>query len=295
LEVMADSGYLKAPDYESYFSKIYIDGKQLLKKQLAKEGKEKIDKAGVKDKGIYTSLIDIRDDDDAESDAGNAQLDKYAVLLMPFWEKNPGIPTFFEQLMKTQDRRLLYNTFILMLRNHHPVPDSLFIKYAKLDQYRTELYEDLQKNKMLDKFPAQFNNQQDIARSIFLSANGRYENPDTIVFFEKLPVTWKSKKGYVYFFKYRRMRDDVSWEVASVGMQPENPSEIDLKNDDFSTGSREERKLETDKPAKEQIQKMLREMLYSKRGSASVFYEARSYSTYKGYLAQMVKSRRYRD
>jgi hypothetical protein len=32
LEVMTDSGYMKSPDYETYFQKIYIDAKQLLKK-----------------------------------------------------------------------------------------------------------------------------------------------------------------------------------------------------------------------------------------------------------------------
>jgi hypothetical protein len=38
LTVMVDSGYLKASDYETYFSKIYLDAKQVLK-QIAKEEK----------------------------------------------------------------------------------------------------------------------------------------------------------------------------------------------------------------------------------------------------------------
>jgi hypothetical protein len=298
LEVMADSGFLKAPDYETYFQKIYIDARQLLKKQVAKESKDKIEKAGKQNSKTSELALTIGEDGDEDdaSDAGNAELDKYAVLLMPFWEKNPGVQTFFEQVMKTQDRRLVYNTFILLLRNHHPVPDSLFMNYAKLDQYRRELYQDLKEIKMTGKFPTQYKSQKEIAKSIFLSSSDRNEKFDTVAFIDKLPVTYKHQKGYVYFFKYKRMRDDVAWQVASVGMQPENPDQIDLKNDDFiSTSRREERKLETNKPVKEQIQTMLKEMLYAKHGSASSFYEGRSYSMYKDYLSNTVKSRRYRD
>jgi hypothetical protein len=90
------------------------------------------------------------------------------------------------------------------------------------------------------------------------------------------------------------MRDDIIWQVASTGMQPEKADEIDLKNDDF-TSVEEDRKLDNDKPVKEQLQKMLKEMLYARRSSASVFYDARSYSLYRNYLSEMVKSQRYRD
>jgi hypothetical protein len=43
---MVDSNYLKAADYESYFPKIYLEARQLMKKQLAKENKQKMEKAG---------------------------------------------------------------------------------------------------------------------------------------------------------------------------------------------------------------------------------------------------------
>jgi hypothetical protein len=114
-----------------------------------------------------------------------------------------------------------------------------------------------------------------------------------VAFIDKLPVTYENKKGYVYFFRYKRMRDDAAWQVASVGMQPEKLSEIDIDNDDFVM--RGERKLENDKPVKEQIQQMLKEMVNSRRGSATMFYEGRSYSLYKNYLSEIVKSSRYRD
>lgn len=286
LTVMVDSGQLKAADYETYFSKLYLDGKQLLKKQTATEEKKNIEKASSKDRYDYDE-----EEMSVAMESGNDELEKYAVLLMPFYDKNPGIPGFFDQLMKTKDRQLLFNMFILMLRNDKKVHDSLFIHFAKLDEYRTDLYEKLKKMKKLDKFPAASKNQVDFARAI-LVGNDRYDKPDSIAYINKLPVTYKGKKGWVYFFKYRQMRDDTHWMLASVGMQPENINEIDLENLDFvEKGSR----LENNKTEMEQMQKMLREQLYSKRESAQSFYSGRSYSIYKTYLSEMVKRQRYRD
>lgn len=294
LKTMVDSGFLKAADYEPYFSKLYLDAKQILKKQVARQDKEKMDRAARKDR--MSSMIlsfGMDEEDDDESDAGNTSLDMYAALLLPFREKNPGVQHFFGQLMQTQDRRLLYNSMLLLLHNKQPVPDSLFLKFAALDKYRSELYKDLKELKIVDKFPARYKTQLDITRSLLSDALEDYRKLDTVVFVDKLPVTYKGKQGFVYFYKYKRMRDDASWQLASVGMQPEKPDEVDVENDDFT--DHEDRKLEHDKPVKEQLEAALKEMIYAKRKSASDFYEARNYRLYRGYMSEMVKNRRYKD
>jgi hypothetical protein len=125
-------------------------------------------------------------------------------------------------------------------------------------------------------------------------SSGSYEKMDTLVYLDKLPVQYEDKKGVVYFYKYKRMRDDVEWQLISVGMQPEKADEIDMDNDDF-TNTSDERKLDNSKPVKEQLQRMLKEMLYARHNSAAYFYEARSYSMYKNYLSEMIKNRRYKD
>jgi uncharacterized protein YbaP (TraB family) len=294
LKTMVDSGFLKAADYEPYFSKLYLDAKQTLKKQVARQDKEKMDRAARKDRMSSMILsLGMDDDDEEESDAGNYTLDMYAALLLPFRDKNPGVQNFFDQLMKTQDRQLLYSSMMLLLHNKQPVPDSLFMKFAGLDKYRSELYKDLQALKMAEKFPARYKNQLDITRSLLSDGLEDYRKLDTVAYVDKLPVTYKGKKGFVYFYKYKRMRDDATWQLATVGMQPEKLNEVDVENDAFT--SQEERKLENDKPVKEQLAEVLKEMIYAKRKSAEEFYEARNYRLYKGYMSEMVKNRRYRD
>jgi hypothetical protein len=290
MTVMVDSGFLKASDYESYFNKIFMDARQILKKQIAKEDEHNID--------VATRKKDDRDydEEDAEEDkldSGNSKLENYSILLMPFYDRD-NVKNFFAQLLKSRDQQLLYNTFILMLRHKKPVPDSLFVFFAKPVDYRSTLYEDLQELKMLDKFPAAYKNQLDMARSMLRTGNYYSSSkPDSVVYLDKLPVTYKGKTGWVYFFKYKKMRDDNYWQIASVGMQPQKLDSIDIDNDDFTEG--ENRRLENNQPVSEQLQKMLKELLNAKRSGASEFYEARNYSLYKDYLPEMVKRERYRD
>jgi hypothetical protein len=118
------------------------------------------------------------------------------------------------------------------------------------------------------------------------------EKPDTLVYLEKLPVVYKNKKGFVHFYKYKAARDDTYWQLACMGLQPENENEIDEKNRDFRES---DRKIDAAKPLKEQMEKLLKELLYAKRESASEFYDSRNYNPYKTYLPDIVKSYRYRD
>jgi hypothetical protein len=231
-------------------------------------------------------------DYESEPGEGNGDLQNYSVLLLPFYDKNEGVKSFFEQLMKTHNKRLLYSTFILMLTNGQAVPDSLFMNFAKQDEYRSRLYADLEKIKKLDKFPAAYKNQQDIARSLLLDEETIGLKPDSIVFVDKLAITYENKKGWVYFFKYKQQRDDDFWQLEASGMQPEDLTAIDIHNKKFMDANH---KLENDKPVSEQIQRMLHEMLYSKHQSASAFYEAGPFNVYKSYLSEMVKQRRYKD
>lgn len=293
LVTMVDSGYLKATDYETFFSKFYLDAKQALKKQVAKEENDNIEKESRK--GKKKSFYDYDEDEDEEMDEGNKKLESYAILMLPFYDKNPGIPTFFEQLLKTRDRQLYYDICLLLLRNKKQVPDSFFTRYAKLDDYRCELYDDLKKIKMLEKYPAQYKTQGYFTKSMVLSNSYsyNYDKPDSLTYIDRLPVTIKNKKGWVYFYKYKEGRDDNFWQLCAVGMQPDKQDSVDTKNKDFTTS--EGRKIANDKPLKEQMIKMLNELVNAQRSSASDFYDARRYDIYRNYLSDLVKRERFND
>ncbi|HEX2609119.1 MAG TPA: TraB/GumN family protein [Flavisolibacter sp.] len=272
LETMVDSSMITYKEYDMYLPKLLIEARQEMKKQVINEKNRSIEKA--------QKEASDKEDDDTESrkDYGNSRLSSYATLLMPFWETNAAVPPLLRQMLNSNDKRLRYNTAMLFLRNGKPVPDSILNGFAATDDYRYELYKDLEELKALSRFPTAYNKQVDLARSELLEANN-YNKPDSIVYLDKLPLQYQSRNGYVYFFKYRQNKNDNSWKLGTVGILPADqkayrfPGTLTPKEKvsyDFTdlTGQ----KLKEDEPLKDQLQKLLKKAIYKKRKSAARFY-----------------------
>jgi len=210
-------------------------------------------------------------------DQGNNQLSLYANLLIPFWHDNANVRTFFQQLLASTDNRLRYNTALLLLRKNNPVADSVLRQLSALDKYQYELYNDLRKFGKRDAYK-NFNTTK-LAKSRLISSAGTYNVIDSIQFLDKLPMTYKGKKGYVYFFKYKQRKDDNNWKLASSGLMPLNletgATAIDnnIREENFTQFSAT--KLNSEEPVKQQLEKALKQLLYAKRQSAKQFYTKR--------------------
>jgi uncharacterized protein YbaP (TraB family) len=298
LTTMVDSGFVTAKEYELYFAKFYAEAKQELKKERASESQKAIAKA---------EKINKADDEDeiatynrnAGNEAGNELLQTYSVLLLPFWDKNPGVPTFFQDIMKLNNRQIKFNTMLLLLRNKKNVPDSLLNFYAADEEYRIDLYRNLKEAKLLEKFPAKYNNQADLVKSALLSGDA-YDKYDTIVLLDKIPVSYKNRKGVVYFYKYKSKKEDKKWKIVSYGLQPDDAKEFDDENDDFvmensySYGRSNDNKLDDTKPVKEQLQKIIKTALYKMHSSAAQFY-GNGYDGDEDILTERIKTNRFGD
>ncbi|MBS1511410.1 MAG: TraB/GumN family protein [Bacteroidetes bacterium] len=297
LSAMADSGYVGMKDYESYFAKFYVEAKQELKKERAAESQQaiaKAEKANVADK----------DDDDSgnkDSDDNNDDLEQYAVLLMPFWDKNPGVPVFFNDIMKLKNKQIRFNIMLLLLRNKKPVSDSLINAYAADDEYRIDLFRKLKKAKLLDKFPAKYYNQADLVRSALYNEGSSYNRADTLVYLDKLPAVSGNKKGVVYFYKYKSKKESKKWYIKTFGLQPENVKEFDDDNDDYdmyqnySYSENLDNKLDDTKPVKEQLQKLLKILQYKQHPAAEMFYRNNYDDDVKDIITERIKTSRYGD
>jgi hypothetical protein len=200
---------------------------------------------------------------------------------MPFYYKGQPVQQFIAQLVKSDDNRLKYNTIMLLLRNKKPVPDTMLKYFAGLDDYRYELYSDLQECHLSNLFPPVFNNQAALAKSKLFDLSSEYNKPDSLVYLDKLPVQFKERNGFVFFFKYKNKKDDNNWKLASVGIVSNNPKKFEFDSKpqtfwqqrqyDFTGFSNT--KLDNETPLPEQLKKALKKMLYSKRNSAAQFYK----------------------
>jgi len=265
LVTLVDSNLIKAKEYENYFSKIYLDANVELKKQRLKD--EKIMEKEILKEDDTKSLLY-----NAYNTGSNANLDQYSVLLLPYYDKNNSVKLFFERLLQSKDPDVRLNAAVLLLRNRQPVADSILINLAGEDQFRSKLFARLEKAGRLDKFPAKYKNQPDMARSI-LVADKDYEKIDSVVYLNRQVVAYGNKKGLVYFFKYRVKKED-DWKIGISGLQPENENEI--SSDDKLT-SMTEKKIKSDEPLDEQLQKLLKKMLFGFHKSGKIFYGTDDY------------------
>src|SRR6185436_6293515 len=105
---MVDSNLAAPKDYQMYFSKFLIEAKQELKKQAIAE-KNKSIKRAEEDKDDKKSPNTEEDDD---KDYGNDGLSLYATLLLPYAETNPNVLPLIQQMLRSSDKELKYNTML---------------------------------------------------------------------------------------------------------------------------------------------------------------------------------------
>lgn len=284
---MVDSSLVTTKDYEMYFSKFLLEAKQELKKQSIAEKKKAIEEA---EKSKEEKKTPSYFESDEEKDYGNDDLSLYATLLLPFWQTNASVQPLIQQMLKSNDKRLKYNTMLLLLQHGKPFPDSLFTYFAGMDDYRYELLTDLKRIKKTDKFPSLYNNHLDLGKSSLLGKK-TYGKPDSLIYVDRLPAEYAGKKGFIYFYKYRMKKDDLLWKLAVVGLTPQEPKQFeyedtvktrfrDFDNSLFSFGGYNrfdftdftETKIEQDEPIEKQLHKELKKILYSRRKSAKQFY-----------------------
>ena len=290
---MVDSNLVKAKDYEIYFSKFLIEAKQELKKQAIEEKKSAIEKAENEKTEAKPDNSNRRN----EQDKGNTDLITYATLLLPFRETNPAVNDLVRQMLLSNDKRLKYNILYLLLSHEMPVADTMLTYFAKLDEYRYELFADMKTLRIPDKFPSAFKNQRDLAKSKLFSSS--YHNkPDSLVFIDSLPADVKNKKGFVFFYKYKNKKDDPYWKLATVGLLSTDNNQFSYEDEDdddepehssimagwdFSSHNEKivftefaDEKIKEETSIKEQMEKQLKKILYSKRKSGRMFYNERA-------------------
>jgi phage pi2 protein 07 len=145
----------------------------------------------------------------------------------------------------------------------------VLLSLAADDEYRADLFTQLDKAGRSDLFPASYRNQEAMARANLVYA-ARYEKPSIIQAAGKKWVSTPTVKGYAWFFKYK-LKDESAWLMAISGVQPEKTGEV---NGNHFLVTMTNRKLTDDSPEQQQFDRRLQQLLLSKRKSALRFFQA---------------------
>ena len=268
LSVAVDSGYIKAPDYKNYFNKFLLDAKQLLKKRLAQEEKKEMNKLDKNNQGIpdyYNNMYGNRD--------GADNFENYIVLLMPFWNQSQEVPGFYDKILQMRSNPAKIKAVTTMLKNGKPVPDTLLLALAADEQNRIAFYNALQADSLTRYFPKKYLSQQNFANSI-LRSSASYLPVDTLVYISKRKVNSYKDSGWLYFFRYKRDKQDKEWKIAVSGLQPSDTTKVNATfnlyrrmNSYFTNET-----YTSEKAAIPAMQKITKQIMYAQRPSSSRFY-----------------------
>ncbi len=262
LTTLLDSGFIQANNYKEYFSKIYFDAKIEMKKQQNAEEKLLEQQSQKNFNENKTS-----DDNYTVDNYTSSNIDKYAALLLPFYDSVAGLPKFYNRLLQSRDTGLQLRTAALLIKNRKPVADSVLSGIASKDNYRSALLNKLEEIDRADLFPSKYKKQELIARSLLCDSEKTditQMEPEGKTF-----VNSKNEKGYVYFFRYKTKKDN-SWQIGISGPQPENAKEVNTNNVFTSLTNV---KLTDDKPASEQFNNQLLRLIFKQHKSAVHFFE----------------------
>ncbi len=276
LVMLVDSGFLKAKDYKKYYPSIYIDAKVALKKQQSK------DESSMQDERRKLEMTEEERAPEKVYDYYNNNrfgLNDYAVLLIPFYEKDKNVVEYFRKLLQSKDEDVKMNTAVLLLRNKKEVPDSIFYNLASQDKYRAFLYRKLKYINRLDRFPEVYKTQYLIAKS-FLVAYSGYDKMDSLEYISKTNTSIKSEPGVAYFFRYRIKKTD-EWKIALSGLQPLNEREISV-DDDLVRFT--DKNIKLYEPLQPQLELQLKKVIYDYYPSARYFFaQENGYNNYSDY------------
>ncbi|MEP6466398.1 MAG: TraB/GumN family protein [Parafilimonas sp.] len=272
LATMLDSGLISSKDYASYFSKIYFDARIEMKKQQNAEEKllEQQSQKNFNEDQLNNDVY-------SPNNSAASDIDKYATLLLPFYDSNPALPKFFDRLLQSKDTGLQLRTAVLLIKNNKAVADSVLNNIASKDNYRSQLLQKLEEINHAGFFPLKYKKQELISRSVLLN------NSEQTAFAQietegKISVNFKDEKGYVYLFKYKIKNDD-DWQIGISGLQPENLKEVNTNN---ILTSMTNKKLTNDKPALQQFNDELQRMILKLHKSSAHFFSDDE-SSYTGY------------
>lgn len=259
---LVDSGYVSAKEYEAWFDQLYFDAKIELKKLQSRDERQ-MQKDSKKEEGDEDEEYSY--DSDRYNESGS--LSDYAVLLAPFYDKQASVPKFFARLLNSKDEDAQLMAAVLLLRSQKPVPDSVLVKLASKDKCRADLYASLELAKLTDKFPQQYRNQVDMARSCLVGEKSATKI-DSIVYVGKQAIAYADQKGTVYYFKYRVKKED-DWKIGISGLQPVAEKEVSRN---IRLVNMTDKKLKEDEPLVEQYDKQLKKMVFELYKSGVNFY-----------------------
>jgi uncharacterized protein YbaP (TraB family) len=255
---MVDSGVIKPKKIKKYKNDILRDGKNALKRSMAKAhnnsgGRNYYQyRYGSNSSGISGFEYKYRS---SESEPIIA----ISRLLIHFY-KDKQVKEYFDRALRLNDDDDLLDICMLLARNNKVVPDTMWNYFAKKDHMRKRLLAGLDELEKLEWVDPEWKSQEMVARALVYSGKTT-EEKDSIRFLKRYDVTEGPHLGYIYVFKHVDKYDDEEWEYDYIGVLPLDSTDFKI---DYLTINRNTNFIDEDL-LDSQIEDVIKRIKYSDR------------------------------
>lgn len=260
LAALADSNYIRPAEYEDFTGNIYFDAKIAVKKmQYAEEstiGQEQ--RRQTKSRSAFQSQSHYRD---------NEAIARYALLLAPFYHKNPNLPRLFDKLLTAGNGYVRMSAALALLRNGQPVADSIWRRLAADKELRSGLREGLKQEGQSRLIPAIYRKPEMIAADQLYAYYG--STVDTLVLLDHTPFRQKDEGITTYCFKYK-LKQASDWRLALSSVQETAGHPVEAYPELLHLSDK--RLAATKAGLDKQVAELMRRLRISKSRSGQEFY-----------------------
>jgi len=210
LKDLLDSGEINPRSYRMFKDIMLLEGKDNIKRIMRKT--EQSENKNAFYHGYYSKDPDYEE-----------ILMAINRILLPY-SAQKSVAEYYERALRLNNNELKIKTMVQLLSKECHVPDSLWSHFARKQETRHILFEELDEVGRLDHFPTEYTGQTELAEGMVLMARV-LDVVDSFQFFKRIPAANKDGSGYIYLFKHWD-KEDEEWKVDYVGILPSDSNEL---------------------------------------------------------------------
>jgi uncharacterized protein YbaP (TraB family) len=238
LATLLDSNLIKPKVYKKHVKQLAWEANNAIKRQKGAESFQTAEFYKEESRNTLYSYNDL--------------LEYYAILLEPY-RKSAKAKQFYTRAENLNSPGFKIDLALARLKGGEQLPIKLWQDISTNKNDRIVLYQRLKEMGRLDLFPAEYNNHDTLAMSLYAQKARVNQYKDSLLFVIKKYVKTKTDSGYLYFYKSKEKKED--WVYGYIGLIDSTVQEIEryayIYDEDFNFNKYEDESVQLMKQIRE--------------------------------------------
>jgi hypothetical protein len=257
LVTLIDSNKLEPSLYEDYLGNIYFDAKIAMKKRqnaddLSVDYSEEENYSSNNSNRNYSKAALSNRGYGSNNSTGMLS---YMKLLVPYYSKNPNLPSFFNKLLRDKNNAIKAQAATTLMKNNIPVADSIWVSLFSDKNQKYPLLYTFRSMGQGQKIPKSYASDKALANAVLEFEIGKSLEQQILIKQEK-QVVLKNTVNDIWCYKFKEKNNN-DWKLAIISLSPNKNKILTINESLFYIGSSKIPVGKEVSTAEEQIKKMM--------------------------------------